>query len=196
MSSRNDILGTIAKNKPEPTPLPDLLAFKGSVNEDLIGQFKESSALNGGTTILVKSWEEIEAYLKANFDLDKQTVSLSESLTGNLDIKSVKDPHDLEKVELALLEGTYGVAENAAIWLPEENLQHRALPFIAQHLVVFLNAKNLLPDMHEVYKKVDVSASDYGVFIAGPSKTADIEQSLVIGAHGPRSMTVFIIADK
>ena len=33
----------------------------------------------------------------------------------------------------------------------------------------------------------------FGVFIAGPSKTADIEQSLVLGAHGPKTMTVFVI---
>ncbi|WP_114748260.1 LutC/YkgG family protein [Pleomorphovibrio marinus] len=197
MSSRSEILGKIAKNKPQPTPLPELLAFGDTWNNgDLIEQFKESSALNGGKTILVKSREEIGSYLESSFDPGKQTISLSKSFKGNLDCDSIRDPHDLEKVELAILEGTYGVAENAAIWLPEENLQHRVLPFIAQHLVVILDAKNLLPDMHEVYKKVDVSAPDYGVFIAGPSKTADIEQSLVIGAHGPRSMTVFIIADE
>jgi L-lactate dehydrogenase complex protein LldG len=39
------------------------------------------------------------------------------------------------------------------------------------------------------------SAGSYGfaTFIAGPSKTADIEQSLVLGAHGPRSLIVFLI---
>jgi L-lactate dehydrogenase complex protein LldG len=33
----------------------------------------------------------------------------------------------------------------------------------------------------------------FGAFIAGPSKTADIEQSLVLGAHGPKTMTVFLL---
>jgi L-lactate dehydrogenase complex protein LldG len=47
--------------------------------------------------------------------------------------------------------------------------------------------------MHEVYQKINVAEPGYGVFVAGPSKTADIEQSLVIGAHGPRSMVVFLM---
>lgn len=47
--------------------------------------------------------------------------------------------------------------------------------------------------MHEAYKRLDISQIGFGVFLAGPSKTADIEQSLVIGAHGARSLVVFCI---
>ena len=47
----------------------------------------------------------------------------------------------------------------------------------------------------EVVSGGDVVGASYGfaTFIAGPSKTADIEQSLVLGAHGPRSLIVFLI---
>ena len=46
-------------------------------------------------------------------------------------------------------------------------------------------------------KIVNIGDLDYGfgTFISGPSKTADIEQSLVLGAHGPKSMTVFLVED-
>lgn len=56
-----------------------------------------------------------------------------------------------------------------------------------------VKVENLLGNMHEVYQKVNVAGPGYGVFVAGPSKTADIEQSLVIGAHGPRSMIVYLM---
>lgn len=47
--------------------------------------------------------------------------------------------------------------------------------------------------MHEAYKLISFDKPSYGVFVSGPSKTADIEQSLVIGAHGPKSGYVIFV---
>ncbi len=48
--------------------------------------------------------------------------------------------------------------------------------------------------MHQAYERLTLARPGFRIFISGPSKTADIEQALVIGAHGPRSTTVFLIA--
>jgi L-lactate dehydrogenase complex protein LldG len=58
---------------------------------------------------------------------------------------------------------------------------------------MLLDTQNVLADMHEASEKLELMDYDFGTFIAGPSKTADIEQSLVIGAHGARSMTIFLL---
>ncbi|MFC4870639.1 LutC/YkgG family protein [Negadavirga shengliensis] len=191
MSSREQIMEAIQKNKPRATPLPELPAYASPADRTEL--FKTSLALNGGEAIEVQSLKEVEAWLSSEFSADKIRVSMISDLAGDLDVQKLDDPHELENVEVALLEGEWGVAENAAIWLPEEKLLHRALPFIAQHLAVVLRKDKILGNMHEVYQRIDVSDPGYGVFIAGPSKTADIEQSLVIGAHGPRSMKVFLM---
>ena len=47
--------------------------------------------------------------------------------------------------------------------------------------------------MQDAYERIRFERPGFGLFIAGPSKTADIEQSLVIGAHGPRSCTLFLV---
>lgn len=193
MSSKEHILAAVKKNKPEATGLPEHLSYPTEDISLLIQQFQQASLLNGGKTIVIKSIEEIPTYLQVHFDKQLQIVSLVPELQGSLDIATILDPHELEAVELAVLKGTWAAAENAAIWMPEENLVHRALPFIAQHLAVVIESRYLVRDMHAVYEKIKVDEPGYGVFIAGPSKTADIEQSLVIGAHGPRSMTVFLL---
>ncbi len=100
------------------------------------------------------------------------------------------DGLSLEEVEVLEIDGEFGVAENGAIWLNEEALPHRVAPFICQHLVI--QVKKIVPNMHAAYQELGNVDSGFGLFLAGPSKTADIEQSLVIGAHGARSLTVVI----
>ena len=190
-SSKEAIITAIKKNKPDLLPLPEHPEFPYENN--LIEQFQASIKLNGGAARTGEGKMAIQSYLKENFTPDNQVLSLVEGITGNFDIKNVQDPHELEHIEVAVLEGDWGVVENAAIWLPEEKIVHRALPFIAQHLIVLLKIDRLLGNMHEVYQKINVAGPGYGVFVAGPSKTADIEQSLIIGAHGPRSMVVFLM---
>lgn len=107
------------------------------------------------------------------------------------------DPHTLEDVDLAILPVHFGVAENGACWITESQMIERALPFITQHLALVLHRQDIVADMHQAYDRIAAldAANPYhfATFIAGPSKTADIEQSLVLGAHGPRSLTVFLL---
>ena len=109
----------------------------------------------------------------------------------NVDWPAVADPHQLEPVEFAISAGQFGVAENGAIWLTDRGVPHRAIFFIVQHLALVISAESIVDNMHQAYQRIAFPGAEFGVFIAGPSKTADIEQSLVLGAHGPRSLTVF-----
>ena len=114
-------------------------------------------------------------------------------VASSVDLDAVADPHDLESVDWAVLPGQFGVAENGAIWVTDAGLKHRAIYFIVQHLALVLPSDQIVHQMHEAYGRASVGSSSLGVFISGPSKTADIEQSLVIGAHGPRSLTVICV---
>ena len=112
----------------------------------------------------------------------------------NNEINPTMEASLLESIDRAYIEGSIGVAENGSVWLYEHQIKNRLLPFICQHLVICLNINKIVPNMHEAYQQVDVAKEGYGVFLAGPSKTADIEQSLVIGAHGARSLLVYLIS--
>ena len=117
-----------------------------------------------------------------------EELKVYDELTQNLLLRrGIKD------IDLAVVKGNFAVAENGAIWMKNESNRHRSLYFIAQNIVIVIDEKDIVNNMHEAYEKINFENSGYGVFISGPSKTADIEQSLVIGAHGPKSGYVIFI---
>lgn len=191
MGSRDTILKAISQNKPVDSYRAAYTLPENPMDHPAEA-YKAALERNGGIFFKAKSNDEVEAILSRSFP-GVARVSLVEGISGSRSIQSGEDPHSLADVEVAVVRGFVGVAENAAIWLTEKAVVKRVLPFIAQHLVIVLDEKDLVPTMHEAYARLDVRESNYGVFVAGPSKTADIEQSLVIGAHGPRSLTVVLI---
>lgn len=193
MSSREKILAAIAKNQPNPSPLPDL-SLLGNDSGELLETYTATLKNIGGNPIVVENLAGIKDYIKEHFPAGKRIIT---SLSGFDTLAESnwqhQPPHELENVDLALFWAHFGVAENGALWLTEDILLQRAAPFIAQYLAVVLRAEDIVAHMHQAYERIGSDSYGYGVFIAGPSKTADIEQSLVIGAHGPKGLTVFIV---
>jgi L-lactate dehydrogenase complex protein LldG len=193
MNSREKILQAVLQNQPQKTELPDISAFSGS-DEHLAQQFIDVFTSIGGTACLVKDLEEVKTRLREDIDFSKRIVTtlpelhdIAEPVAGDV------DPHSFENVELAIIRAHFLVAENGASWFTEEVMGQRILPYICQHLAVIVHEKDIVPKLHEAYERIGSSDYGFGGFIGGPSKTADIEQALVLGAHGPLSMKIFII---
>ena len=115
--------------------------------------------------------------------------NLSEVTVATVDPDRVEDPRELVDVDLAVVRGAFGVAENGAVWIAQ-NVRHKALYFGATALLIVIPEDALVDTMHEAVVRPEVDDFGYGCFVSGPSKTADIEQALVFGAHGPMSVTV------
>lgn len=193
MSSRDAVLKAIRRNKPAPVPLPEIPSF-GTTPDDLVSRFKTLVQEIGGEVREVGATDTIASVVDARYpDLRTRCSALSDHVAGTLRLDEIDDPHDLAGVDLFICAGMLGVAENGAIWVTESDMGHRAAPFITQHLALVLDPRHVVATMHDAYARLRVQETGYGVFIAGPSKTADIEQSLVIGAHGPRSLTVVLV---
>lgn len=99
------------------------------------------------------------------------------------------------ELDLAVLAGAPAVAESGAVFFVPGSRREREAAFLAQHVVLVTPRDSLVHELHEAYARIDPAASSFSCLIAGPSKTADIEQALVIGAHGPRSLVVLLCGD-
>jgi L-lactate dehydrogenase complex protein LldG len=101
-------------------------------------------------------------------------------------------PRALAALDFALLRGELAVAENGAVWQVPRSPLERAAALLAEHLVLVVPETALVASLHDAYARIGAGESAFGWFLAGPSKTADIEQALVLGAHGPCAATVVL----
>jgi len=93
-----------------------------------------------------------------------------------------------------LLHAHFGVIENGACWIDHHPDDDRTRYTLPEHLAILLPRDALLPTMHEAYARIaELGIDDFGLFLSGPSKTADIEQALVLGAQGAIVTKVFLV---
>lgn len=180
---------------PAPVELPEI-GDLGITFDDKSHTFAEMLTVVGGTPKRVASIDEVNEILQKEFASHEKWLSFCPEIDGkNADSAASRGVHGYQDIDLVVLEGVFGVAENGAIWVPLERVSHPASLVLSQHLAIVIRASDLVDNMHQAYARIAAAGvlPRYGVFISGPSKTADIEQSLVIGAHGARSLTVFIL---
>jgi L-lactate dehydrogenase complex protein LldG len=190
--SKADILNRLKANRPvRAFDLPEHPEFSGPA-ADLSQGFRQMLELNNARVVTLPPGSNLAEVIRTEYPDAVKICSAVPDAPGNFAAASIQQPSDLDGIDLAILPGEVGVAENGAIWLSDRTLPVRVLPFITQHLVIVVDAAKLVPKMHQAYAAIDPAGLGFGVFISGPSKTGDIEQALVIGAHGSLSLCVIL----
>ncbi len=198
MPSRESILKSIKNNlkKQEKKALPNIELKDFTSFDDKKESFKQALQELGASfeEINIKNIEsEVEKLCKTHeakivYNTTSHSIALS-----NFNDNNAKTPQDLANIDLVVIETKLAVAENGAVWVEYKNFIHRVLPAICKHVVILLNKKDIVNNMLEAYENIpSTETGSNGGFIAGPSKTADIERSLVLGAHGAFTITVLI----
>ncbi len=88
-----------------------------------------------------------------------------------------------------VLNAEFAVAQNGACFLNKE-IDRKVYSYY-ESIVILLDKRKIVATMKEAMELVEID--DFAMFMSGPSKTADIEQSLVIGAHGAKRLGVKLI---
>ena len=132
---------------------------------------------------------------ESNYENILEEFITNAKLAGASVYTSVDEIHELKNKHFEdsfYYKSTLGVAENGALWCTDLQEKRDKL-FSCNDLIIEVNANDIVSNMHNAYEVLDFTTSTFGTFIAGPSKTADIEQSLVIGAHGAMQLHILIL---
>ena len=177
-----------AAERPEPF-WPAVRPFNGLSGRDAF----TAAATAAGASVVACSRGDLARVLAGAVGDAPSTLSYVDGVTST--VAPTGDPHGLDTLEVIVCESALGVAENGAVWIATSDSTLRAALFLAARVVIVLPEEALVADLHQAYERIEVRAHTFGAFIAGPSKTADIEQSLVIGAHGPKELTLVLVSD-
>jgi len=149
---RTSILKSIKRNKPELVTLPKIDLDLFSEKVDLIETFKSNVQLVGGSLKELNKNEDLDMVIKELYpEVQKIVSQKSGSNLGSIAIEKESAAHSLENIDLAIIKGEFGVAENGAVWISENDFPVRVLPFITNDLVVVLPKQVLIQDQAPVY---------------------------------------------
>jgi L-lactate dehydrogenase complex protein LldG len=191
MTSRDSFLARFKDTAISGHALPSLEFAK--IEAPLKELFSELLIKVGGQLGTSNKKQALQNFVDLQIEDGYQVLSLVNGIKGNRNPLEITSPHQLSDIDYTITPSSIAVAENGSVWIDEEQLITRNSVFICQHLIAVTSVNNIVGTLNEAIKKINKIAGNWGCFVSGPSKTADIEQALVIGAHGPMTMTVWLI---
>ena len=197
MNTKDKILARLREGVQQTFDMPDLSQLHGITYTDPVAQFIQKATTTAGAHLI-----ELPGGVDLNQAVHQaypQAQIFASNLPGievQLNPDTVEDVRQLTAVDVGIVQGHIGVAENACIWVPQA-MKEKAICFASENLVILLRRTDIVSNMHQAYALIAESEEyfrDYkfGTFISGPSKTADIESALVYGAQAARSLTIIL----
>ena len=190
-TTRDHVLACVRRNQPAWRELPQLPSFSRRADGRLAA-FAAALKRMGGTFVAAPAGA-LDAFVRARFPEARVVCSATAEVEGTRSIAAVRPPRELDDVDVGVVRAAFGVAETGSVWLSERELVVNAIAFLSQHLVVLLDPRAIVADLHEAYRAPGFRDARYAVLMTGPSATADIEGVLIRGAQGIRSLTVIAV---
>ncbi len=201
MNARDEILANIRARKLAPAPAPEKYAAPKPTG-DAVANFSERAG-----------WVQTEVRM-----LDKMAdvpAAIAELLRAKNMAASINLPPDAELAALpwgntltvksnapgpddaAVTTAPFALAETGTLVYPARADSPAAWHFRAGFEIAVLRAPNVLPQMEDALARIKGTGPIPHTinFVTGPSRTGDIEQTLELGAHGPKALAVLIVRE-
>ena len=180
----------------------------GDSFEQQLTAFKQNAAMLKADFYLLNNHDELKKLLLELRDTErwKKIATHSGELTDlaaqNLGLPAIKtdsgyDVNEMEQCDAGITECDALVAQTGSVLVTNRSAGGRALSVLPPHHVVLARREQLVRDLPAAFavlkEKYGANFPSMICFITGPSRTGDIERILVLGAHGPKKLTIFVV---
>ena len=189
--SRNMILEVVRGNQPVAQPMPTIPHFHTNKSTDLVAAFCESIARMAGV-VVTEVVPNLNSFLRAKFPDAKVICSATPEYAGTIEPASLNRWSEASAIDVCILRSPMGVAETGSILLSDIELQVNTIAFLAHDLVVLLDPKQIVENIHDAYEHPYFKLRPYSVLMTGPSGSGDISGITVHPAQGVKTLTVIL----
>jgi L-lactate dehydrogenase complex protein LldG len=190
MDTREYILASVRKNQPANRELPAVPEFHRQP-ESLVLEFEKSLRYMAGE-FLAGPPPDFSAYLREKFPNAKYICSAAPEYSGNRKPEDYANWADAAEIDVTVVRSPLGVAETGSVLFTEKELRVNTIGFLAHDIVILLDPKNVVENIHDAYQHAAFRESKYAVLMTGPSGSADIGGKTVHPAQGVMTLTVII----
>ena len=189
--SRNTILDSVRANQPATQLMPTIPHFHSNKPADLVATFCASIARMAGV-VVTEDVPNLDSFLRAKFPDAKVTCSAIPEYGGTIQPSSLNHWSEGSRVDVCILRSPMGVAETGSILLSDIELQVNTIAFLAHDLVVLLDPKQIVPNIHDAYEHPYFKLRPYSLLMTGPSGSGDIGGIVVHPAQAAKTLTVLL----
>ena len=190
MAARDDILAAIRGHGPAPQELPHVPDFRQG-HGDLTGLFIAALQRLDGQAVPGPP-AGLPRWLAETFPDARGMCSAVPEVPGTVTPSGFSDWAAPADVDVMVVRTPLAVAETGSILLTENELSITTAAVLAQHLVVLLDAADLVENIHHAYRHPAFQQAAYAVLLSGPSGSADIGGNTVHPAQGVTTLTVIL----
>ena len=177
--------------------IPEQIDLFAKISEGLKTEFHRCVSLQEAREIVAKlaleqGWKKI-----ATHTTDQTSALLNGSVATIVNTDNGYQIDDLESCDAGITECECLVAQTGGVLVTGPTAGGRALSVLPPHHIVIARTSQMVPDLTAAFdcvkQRYGTNFPSFMSFITGPSRTGDIERILVLGAHGPKRLTVLLI---
>ena len=187
--SRNAILDSIRANQPAAQPIPKIPHFHRNKPGDLVAAFCESIARMAGV-VVTDDAPDLDSFLRVKFPDARIICSAIPEYDGTIRPAKFKRWSEACTIDVCVLRSPMGVAETGSVLLSDVELQVNTIAFLAHDLVILLDPKQIVANIHDAYEHPYFKLRPYSVLMTGPSGSGDISGVVVHPAQAAKTLTV------